>query len=79
MAMPSNTPPLKEGNRQGQYTGIFLLTMGGLWNVELTMSYGEGKQETVVIPIPGVVSDGQGNAIDSKLESLFHEEKNSSN
>jgi hypothetical protein len=78
MAMPNNMPPIKESEQTGQYKGIFLLTMGGLWHVELTMSYGDGKQDTVVIPIPGVTSDGKESDVDSKLESLFHEEKSSS-
>lgn len=77
MAMPKNMPPIKEGKQSGQYEGIFLLTMGGLWHVELIMSYGDGKQDAVVIPIPGVNSGGNDSDVNSKLESLFHEEKNS--
>lgn len=79
MAMPNNMPPIKESEQAGQYTGIFLLTMGGLWHVELTMLYGDGKQDAIVIPIPGVISEEKEKNLDSKLESLFHEEKSSSN
>ena len=77
MAMPTNKPPIKESAKSGQYKGVFLLTMGGLWQVKLATSYGDGKQDTVVISIPGVMSEGNTNDVDSKLESLFHEEKNS--
>jgi hypothetical protein len=75
MAMPTNKPPIKEIGKTGQYKGIFLLTMGGLWNVELTSTFLSGEQNTVVIPIAGVVSDEKEDSVDTKLENLFHEEK----
>jgi len=75
MAMPTNMPPLKESDTPGEYKGIFLLTMGGLWHVELTMTCCGGNTDTVVIPIAGVISDGNENDVDSKLESLFQEGK----
>lgn len=78
MAMPTNKPPFKESDQPGQYKGVFLLTMGGLWHVELALSCCDGKDDTtdtVVIPIPGVMSDGTGNDLDNKLEDLFHEKK----
>ena len=76
MAMPNNKPPIKESDQPGQYEGIFLLTMGVLWHVELTMSCCNGKNDAIVIPVPGVMSDSKENDIDDKLESLFHEKKN---
>jgi hypothetical protein len=75
MAMPTNKPPIKEIGKTGQYKGILLLTMGGLWNVELTSTFLSGEQNTVVIPIAGVVSDEEEDSVDTKLENLFHEEK----
>jgi hypothetical protein len=75
MAMPNNKPPIKESDQPGQYRGMFLLTMGGLWHVELAMSCCDGKNESVIIPIPGILSDAKGNDIDKKLENLFHEKK----
>jgi YtkA-like len=74
MAMPNNKPPIKESGKTGQYQGVFLLTMGGLWNVELTTAFVSGEQDTVVIPIPGVISDAKKDSVDTKLEGLFHEE-----
>lgn len=74
MAMPTNKPPIKESDKAGQYEGIFLLTMGGLWNVELTATFISGKKDTVIIPIPGAISADKENSIDTKLEELFHEE-----
>jgi YtkA-like len=75
MAMPINKPPLKESGKTGQYKGVFLLTMGGLWNVELTSTFVSGEQDTVVIPIPGVITDAKKNSVDTKLEDMFHEDK----
>jgi hypothetical protein len=75
MAMPSNKPPIKEVAQTGQYKGVFLLTMGGLWHAELSLSCCNGRTDTVVIPIPGVMSDSNGNEIDKKLEDLFHDKK----
>jgi hypothetical protein len=75
MAMPSNKPPIKEVAQTGQYKGVFLLTMGGLWHAQLSLSCCNGRTDTVVIPIPGVVSDSNGNEIDKKLEDLFHDKK----
>lgn len=75
MAMPSNKPPVKEGDHPGQYKGIFLLTMGGLWHVELASTYSSGQKDLVVIPIQAVVPEGGGETVDSKLEDLFHENK----
>ena len=79
MAMPNNKPPIKESKKPGQYKGIFLLTMGGLWHIELTTTYSTGEQDSVVIPIPGVVTKGGGESVDSKLEDLFHEKKTTEN
>lgn len=79
MAMPNNKPPIKESKQPGQYNGIFLLTMGGLWHVELSSTHITGEQEIVVIPIPGLISQGDGDTIDSKLEDLFHEGKRQAN
>ena len=59
MAMPNNKPPIKESKNAGQYKGIFLLTMGGLWHVELTSTYSSGEQDTVIIPLPGSLSGTQ--------------------
>ncbi len=75
MAMPKNNPPIKESAQSGQYKGVFLLTMGGLWHVELELACCEGKTDSVVIPIPGVMSDGKGSDVDNKLEELFHDNK----
>ena len=76
MAMPSNAPPIKESDQPGQYKGVFLLTMGGLWHVEIALTCCEGRTDTVVIPISGVMSDSEGNDVDNKLEELFHNKKN---
>jgi hypothetical protein len=78
MAMPTNKPPIKETNVDGQYTSIFLITMGGLWNLELTTVYGSGEKEDITIPIPGVIS-GNESVVDSKLEELFNEENKHTN
>lgn len=75
MAMPENKPPLKESDQPGQYKGIFLLTMGGLWNVELAFQCCDGITDDIVIPIPGVMSNGKDSDIDNKLEELFHEKE----
>ena len=75
MAMPNNKPPIKESKNAGQYKGVFLLTMGGLWHVELTSTYSSGEQDTVIIPLPGSLSGDSEDSVDSKLESLFHEEQ----
>ena len=76
MAMPTNKPPLKATGVDGQYSGIFVLTMGGLWHVELEATYSSGEKEAVVIPIPGVVSENDSE-VETKLEDLFHENKKS--
>lgn len=75
MAMPSNKPPIKEGDTPGQYEGVFLLTMGGLWHVELASIYSSGQKDLVVIPISVIASKDGDHTIDSKLEDLFHENK----
>ena len=75
MAMPENKPPLKESDQSGQYKGIFLLTMGGLWHVELAFQCCDGITDDIVIPMPGVSSNGKGSDIDNKLEELFHDSK----
>jgi len=74
MAMPTNKPAIKETSVNGQYSSIFLLTMGGLWHVELAAVYSSGEIDNVVIPISGVVSDNDSD-LDTKLEELFHEKK----
>lgn len=79
MAMPNNKPPLKESAKSGQYKGVFLLTMGGLWHVELSSTHMTGERETVVISIPGVMSKEGEDNIGSKLENLFHEEQTTNN
>jgi len=73
MAMPKNMPPIKESSTPGQYDGIFLLTMGGLWNVELTTTYSSGARDHVVILLPGIMPNGNNTDVDAKLETLFHE------
>lgn len=79
MAMARNTPTIKETVDAGQYESIFLLTMGGLWEVELTSVYDSGKKEVVVIAIPDINSGEKGSGVDSKLEELFHEKNTSHN
>ena len=79
MAMPSNKPPIKESEKPGQYKGLFLLTMGGLWQVELLSTFMTGEQDAVVIPIPSVISEGGEDSADSKLENLFQEGKATNN
>ena len=74
MAMPSNKPPIKESSNAGQYEGVLLLTMGGLWHVDLLTVYGSGEQDSVVISIPGVISEQSGDNVDAKLEALFQEQ-----
>lgn len=76
MAMPANKPPIKATGVDGQYSGIFVLTMGGMWHVELEATYSSGAKEVIVIPIPGVVSENDSE-VDTKLEDLFHENKKS--
>ncbi len=75
MAMPNNKPPIKESGEIGQHKGVFLLTMAGLWHVNLSAVYSSGEQESVIISIPGV-SSGQSddNNIDAKLEALFQKQ-----
>ena len=75
MAMPKNMPPVKESSNPGQYDSTFLLTMGGLWNVELKTVYKSGAEDSVVIAIPGVMPTGNSSDVDAKLEALFQENK----
>jgi len=75
MAMPANTPKLKATDIDGQYSSIFLLTMGGLWYVELSATHVSGEKEDIIIPIPGVVSETDSD-VDAKLEEMFQEKKN---
>ncbi|MDH3453912.1 MAG: FixH family protein [Desulfuromonadales bacterium] len=75
MAMPSNKPPVKELDEVGHYKGMFLLTMGGLWNVELLATYSSGEQDSVVIPISAVSSKQSGASdVETKLEELFQKQ-----
>ncbi len=76
MAMPLNTPTFKTTETPGQYRSTFLLTMGGLWVAEISASFASGESDSVDIPIPDVSSHGSENAVDSKLEELFHEKQN---
>lgn len=75
MAMPSNKPPIKASGQAGQYEGIFLFTMGGLWHVEITALYSSGEQDTTLIPL-AVASSGQAKdkSVDTQLEELFHKQ-----
>jgi hypothetical protein len=78
MAMPTNRPPVKESMTAGQYEGLFLLTMGGLWNAEFIVTLESGGKDSVVIPIPGVSSgESDGSQVNSQLEELFQQGKNS--
>ena len=79
MAMPNNRPPIKESSNAGQYQGVLLLTMGGLWHVQLSAVYSSGGQDSVVISIPGVLSEQSGNNVDTKLEALFQEQDETGN
>ena len=74
MAMPNNSPPIKESDEAGLYKGFFLLTMGGLWHVEFSFAGGSGEQNSVIIPIAGEVP-GQSNdkSVDAQLEALFQD------
>lgn len=76
MAMPTNKPPVKATGVEGQYSSLFLLTMGGLWHVELTATYSSGETDRITIPVPGVVSDNDSD-LNAKLEELFQEKNNS--
>jgi hypothetical protein len=77
MAMPSNKPPIKESDEIGQYEGVILLTMGGLWHVEISVVYKAGQQDFVLIPIAGLSSgQSQDKNVDSKLEELFKAQDN---
>ena len=72
MAMPKNVPPLKPSGDAGHYEGIFLLTMGGLWHVEISTVTASGQKDFAVIPVVGVVSGGEAdNSVDAQLELLF--------
>ncbi len=72
MAMPKNVPSVKPLGEAGLYEGLFLLTMGGLWHVELSIVSASGQTDFAVIPIAGVVSgDEAGDSVDAQLESLF--------
>lgn len=75
MAMPLNTPTIKESSTAGLYEGIFLLTMGGLWQVEISSMYASGEKESVLIPFYLSNPENTGSGVDSKLEELFHEKK----
>jgi hypothetical protein len=76
MAMPKNVPPMKPSEEAGVYEGVFLLTMGGLWHVEISAIDGSGQKDAAVIQIAGVASDGaSGNSVDAQLESLFQDKK----
>lgn len=75
MAMARNAPTIKESSIAGQYESIFLITMGGLWDVELTTVYDTGRTEIVIIPFYGVNAESTGNGVDTKLEELFHENR----
>lgn len=72
MAMPNNAPPVRQGRKAGQYEGVFLLTMGGLWQVELSAVYPSGQNDFVVFEIAGVLEEGKG-GVNSQLEELFQE------
>lgn len=75
MAMSNNTPSINESNTAGQYEGVFLITMGGLWEVTLTSMYDSGNKEVVVFSFYGVNTVGVGSDVDSKLEKLFQEKR----
>lgn len=76
MAMPHNAPPLKESAEAGRYEGIFLLTMGGVWNVELSALHISGSRDAVVIEIVGKAPEQKGGKdIDRQLEELFQSQK----
>ena len=79
MAMPNNRPPIKESSNAGQYQGVLLLTMGGLWHVQLSAVYSSGGQDSAVISIPGVLSKQSGSNVDTKLEALFQEQDETGN
>jgi hypothetical protein len=73
MAMPKNMPPVRETEGDGSYQSTFLLNMGGLWHVELTSTFSSGEQDFVAVPIPGVSSGQDGDAVNDRLEELFQE------
>lgn len=77
MAMPNNKPPIKASDEAGLYKGLFLLTMGGLWHVEISAAYSSGEQDSVVIPVAGEASGGKG--INSALEELFQQQEEKKN
>jgi len=76
MAMPNNKPPIKASDEAGVYKGVFLLTMGGLWHVEISANYSSGEQDSVVIPVAGEADAASGGkAIDTALEELFQQQR----
>lgn len=77
MAMPHNTPPTKETETPGEYKGIFLITMGGLWVAELSAIYDSEQKDSVVIHLPYVKTKGSENDVNAKLEELFQGKKQS--
>ena len=75
MAMPSNNPPIKETDAVGQYESVFLLTMGGLWHVELSSVYSSGEQDTTLMTLPMATSgQSKDKTVETQLEELFHKQ-----
>lgn len=75
MAMPLNTPTLKKASGQPGFHGIFLLTMGGLWQMETTAIYPNALRDTAVLPFRALAPDSDDPNVNQKLENLFHEQK----
>ena len=75
MAMPHNAPTIRATETPGQYEGIFLITMGGLWVAEFSTVYTSGQLDTVVISLPYINVGSAEDGVNSKLEELFQEKK----
>lgn len=76
MAMPLNRPPLKEGGKPGSYQGVILLTMSGLWQLQITAIDKSGRQDNVVFSFIGLTpkSGEDDDTVNKRLEELFKNE-----
>lgn len=76
MAMPLNRPTLKESGKPGIYQGVILLTMSGLWQMQITAIDKSGRQDNVVLSFIGLTptTGEDSDTVNKRLEELFQNE-----
>ena len=76
MAMPLNRPTLKESGKPGIYQGVILLTMSGLWQLQITAIDKSGRQDNVVLSFIGLnpTTGEDSDTVNKRLEELFQNE-----